>query len=86
MASSTTYRAIVPISLAAIVLVALEVYMLHSSTPRLHLNVLIEVIDTKAEHPRRLAISKANVNLRGIFGTFGRRNTKKRQHGAERRT
>jgi hypothetical protein len=85
MTSSTTYRAIFPISLAAIALVALWGYTQHSSTPRLQLSVPIEVIDTNAEHPRRLA-SKPNVNLRGIFEDSADRKAKERQHGTERRT
>jgi hypothetical protein len=83
MPSSTTNRAIFPLSLAATVFVALGGYMQSSSTPPLlQLNIPIEVIDSNAEHPRRLG-GKPNVNLVGIFEKSGDRNAKKRQRGEE---
>jgi hypothetical protein len=67
------HRAILPLSLAVTVLVAIG-YIQSSSTTLLQLNVPIEVINTNAEHPRRLGW-KPNVN----------RNVEELQHGAGRR-
>jgi hypothetical protein len=59
--------------------------MQSSSTQLLRLNVPIEVIDTNAEHPRRLG-GKPNINLRGLFERSADRDPKKRKQGAVQHT
>jgi hypothetical protein len=84
MPSSTTYRAIFPLSIVA-ALVTIGGCMQSSSTPLLRLNVPIEVIDTNAEHPRRLG-GKPNVNLRELFEESAERDAMKRMQGAVQHT
>jgi hypothetical protein len=59
------YRAILPLSLAVTALVAIGGGIQSSSTPLLQLNAPIEVINTIAEHPRRLG-GKPNVKRKAL--------------------
>jgi hypothetical protein len=63
MSPSTTYRALLPLSLAVTALVALGGYAKKSSTQSWQPNLPIELIDIGSEHHRRLN-GMPNVNLR----------------------